>query len=354
MSDHKETKKVFRPVMVTEKKIVDDKLIGVPGYVYFTSDTHKIFLGEQDGSIKQMSESKGVFYGKKEIEEDNSGNTPNPIVEFSKEEIEGEKLPEVDDLILNIDGCFYRVTDVLDEFTVKTNRLTLQGTGIGGSGGGGGDATASLRITAVGGNIKYFSREAKKASISLIAYSSDAANYISTVECSYDKDFATLFATYSVSHPMEVAYEIDIIKEIATIESGKKIYVRVTDKYGGTRSLTYTINIVSLSLTTTQNELFSVTGDSTSYICSVGGTRDNSLIRTLHYDLQNESGSTIYSETKVLENNEASNIYKTINLTTVPHGAYTLKVYFIGIIAGVEIRSNELIHKLLRYRADVG
>jgi hypothetical protein len=58
----------------------------------------------------------------------------------------------VDDLILNIDGCFYRVTGIEDEEIIRTERLTLQGTGTGGGGGsGGGGTAANLRISHYGG-----------------------------------------------------------------------------------------------------------------------------------------------------------------------------------------------------------
>ena len=55
----------------------------------------------------------------KEIEYDNSGITPDPNVTFYLEEIEGNEIPEVDNLILNIDGCFYRVKSVSDEEIVN-------------------------------------------------------------------------------------------------------------------------------------------------------------------------------------------------------------------------------------------
>jgi hypothetical protein len=72
-----------------------------------------------------MGYETGIFYGLKEIPVDGSGNAPDPDVIFVSNEIEGNRLPNVKDLILNQDGCFYRVTTLIDEFTVKTTRLTL-------------------------------------------------------------------------------------------------------------------------------------------------------------------------------------------------------------------------------------
>jgi hypothetical protein len=78
-----------------------------------------------------MCSATGFYYGTKEIPKDNSGAKPDPNVNFHITEIEGSTIPEIDDLILNIDGCFYRVKGI-EEDTIKTLRLTLQGTGGGG------------------------------------------------------------------------------------------------------------------------------------------------------------------------------------------------------------------------------
>jgi hypothetical protein len=110
------------------------------------------------------------------------------------DEIEGEELPEVNDLILNTDGCFYRVTDILDEVSVKTTRLTLQGTGTGGGSGGGGESGApSFIISAPSGTTRYYSSESKKATVDFRGRSSDSANVIRSIECSFDKNFNTIF-----------------------------------------------------------------------------------------------------------------------------------------------------------------
>jgi hypothetical protein len=51
------------------------------------------------------------------------------------------------DLILNSDGCFYRVESVSEE-SIATVRLTLQGTGGGGGGSSSGSSTSySINVT---------------------------------------------------------------------------------------------------------------------------------------------------------------------------------------------------------------
>jgi hypothetical protein len=57
--------------------------------------------------------------------------------------------PLKNDLILNQDGCFYKVLTV-DPEGINTVRLTLQGSSVGGSGGGGatgGGSSYSLNVS---------------------------------------------------------------------------------------------------------------------------------------------------------------------------------------------------------------
>ena len=105
------------------------------GKVYFSTDTKKIFLAKNN-ELLSMGGNSGIFYG----------NQPIPEIPdfteliFERQYIEGENTPNVDDLILNNDGCFYRVTDIFEENgqeIFKTKKQTLQGTGGGGGTGGG-------------------------------------------------------------------------------------------------------------------------------------------------------------------------------------------------------------------------
>ena len=352
MPDIKQTGSAFLPVQCTEENMF--RTSAIDGHIYFTTDTQKLFMGHES-KFMEMCAAKGFYYGQKNIEYDDSGNEPDPTVDFFIEEIEGGKLPEVDDLILNIDGCFYRVTSLLDTETVRTTRLTLQGTGGSGGGGGGGGTVANLRISHYGGQNKYFSSEAKEAELGVIAYSDDTANYISSIECSFDQDFTNNFLVVNnLTHELEKPYYVDISKQLNKISSkGTKIYLKVIDKYGASRSIFYTVSIASLQLTTSQSELFGVTSDTFDYRCTVGGSLDLES-RIIHYDLYDENGENIYSTTYELESNQIGTITRTINLSSVGHGSYTLKVKIAGIVSGTDIVSNELVHKLLRYQSIIG
>ena len=137
------------------------------GRMYFALDTKKIYVDcdfeTSDGQTIQdrlsFGGNGGIFYGQKDFNEDEEGESR---YEFWLELGDLEKMDEipcVDDLILNKDGCFYRVVAVEQKHretyqetetgeiivveseelytVINTEKLTIAGSG----GGGGGAAT---------------------------------------------------------------------------------------------------------------------------------------------------------------------------------------------------------------------
>lgn len=131
-----ETDSVFRPVRCLEDDI--DPVKGKPsvnGFVYFTTDTKKIYLGVPEGKYIMMGGSSGVFYGSRQLTDDEKYGD-EAFFSFTPEEIDGNAIPAMDDLILNIpDGGFYRVLQVSNT-DIQTQRLVI-------AGGGGGNGTGN-------------------------------------------------------------------------------------------------------------------------------------------------------------------------------------------------------------------
>lgn len=120
----------FRPVQGTENKI--KSLTPTNGWLYFATDTKKIYCGKNNEFIP-MGGNSGIYYGTRPLTEDEKYGE-EVLFTFSIEQIEGDQIPVTDDLILNLpDGGFYRVLDV-SEAEVYTRRLAIAG------GGGGGPA----------------------------------------------------------------------------------------------------------------------------------------------------------------------------------------------------------------------
>ena len=118
------------------------------GRLFFATDTKQIMLdcdftdSEANNYNKRITfgGSTGIHYANRTFTED---EIAADLYVFSildgDIDQEGEELPEIDDLILNVkDGSFYRVTRRDEtELTVEATKLTISGSGGGGSGGGG-------------------------------------------------------------------------------------------------------------------------------------------------------------------------------------------------------------------------
>jgi hypothetical protein len=104
--------------------------------MWFALDSKRIYYSDGE-SFLSMGGNTGIYYGNMTLEEaPDSGQTD---FNFSLMDIDGNqfvenenyKIPNKDDLILNIpDGCFYRVTqidDFSDDIIIKTEKLTIAG-----------------------------------------------------------------------------------------------------------------------------------------------------------------------------------------------------------------------------------
>jgi hypothetical protein len=99
------------------------------GFVYFATDTKKIYLDTAQDRLS-MGGNTGIHYA------DSDQPTDGEEFVFSINDMESGEYPNINDLILNTDGCFYKVEE-LDKIDgeIKTVKLTIAG-----SGGGGGSS----------------------------------------------------------------------------------------------------------------------------------------------------------------------------------------------------------------------
>lgn len=142
------TKIKFRPVRGLSADILATEYN--EGYVYFATDTKKIYMDSNGQAKIPMGGNSGIYYGT--MKEDETPDTGQVEFIFSFSEIEGNEdpsrpnIPNIDDLILNIDGYFYRVTYVdTDNEELRTDRLNVAGSG-GGGGSGSGPSVGSIQF----------------------------------------------------------------------------------------------------------------------------------------------------------------------------------------------------------------
>ena len=152
-----DSKTRFRPAYGTESKIVETDFH--EGWVYVASDTGKIFI-DSDGVRRQIggsgsggSGSSGIVWGYGDEELDtirkatDDASDGDPVYYFNASAVEGGSIPDVDALILNSDGRFFRVTDnaISAERFFTVELIAVSGGGSGG--GGGGQTQVDLSLT---------------------------------------------------------------------------------------------------------------------------------------------------------------------------------------------------------------
>ena len=357
----------FLPVSGPNELIAAQKPLG--GELYFTTDTQKIYLGTSDGKKILMGYDTGIFYGEKEIPKNLTGTPADPNVSFYLNEISGDRLPLVDDLILNIDGCFYKVTDVIDEYSVMTKRLTLQGTGSGG-GGGTGDNTSSADNFTV--SIKdgvydhVFSSATDHMYVEFMGnYRGTDDNCITQITFSIkrngvveDEPFYAVTNDYSFNN----WHRIDLIDYIDLFNQNRTTVVMTAyDKYGLPRTpqKDLTIRIVELSISKTVDDLIYSESKDYTYACQVSGATQGISKKWRVYNFYEEKKPDV-SVLEIIEEdidvNDEGNLTAGLNLAGLSHGNYIMTVQAFAKIANstVEVKSNILTHKFCYFDQNVG
>ena len=136
-------RKRFVPVRGKEDNILASALGFNDGYLYFATDTGRIYLDYIDengtkvaralvGSSAGGAGNSGIFYANYILSADEKLEE-SIIFPFSS--IEGTNYPQKDDIIINIsEGSFYRVTQSSPLYAqVSATRLTIAGSGGGSS-----------------------------------------------------------------------------------------------------------------------------------------------------------------------------------------------------------------------------
>jgi hypothetical protein len=147
----------FRPIIGTEQKILNIPEVYRNGLFGIASDTNRIYYGD-DGRMHLIGSKSNIYYGNMHLTETPDANQSEFL--FTLEEIEGNEsienndyiIPNESDLILNTDGCFYKVLEVIvdgNSTVLNTKKLTIAGSGGGGGNtpGGGSSSTVFNRIT---------------------------------------------------------------------------------------------------------------------------------------------------------------------------------------------------------------
>ena len=140
---------IFQPFRGTEEIIRNHPKID--GYVYFAYDTGNIYLDKDGGRYPLGGNSTGIIYA--------NGNESTIVKKYPDNEEDdtyvitaialenSAVLPQVNSLIVNSDGRFFRVIDV-DKIasTIEATLIAVSGTGGGGGGGSVTPVTADVNF----------------------------------------------------------------------------------------------------------------------------------------------------------------------------------------------------------------
>ena len=222
------------------------------GQVYFATDTKRIYMdaylnGQPQNKIPMGGGNSGIYYASK-------GFTDSSDVSFALADIEGDELPNVNDLIINYNSSnelrdgFYKVITVdATNNVVETAYLPVGGGGTGGSGSAGGGKILITPITPMTGITT--SEKGYKIKYSLEAYNNAGAAVPNTGRATF------IINGSSVDGGMVVhgnTYEFDVSQYLSSIKDMNTITLKVVIDTGGVvadvQTYTWTVKCVDLKV----------------------------------------------------------------------------------------------------------
>lgn len=343
------TKVQFRPIRGTEQSILSNPAFR-DGAVYYATDSGKLYLDDPDSKRRiLMGGNASVFYGTMNINYDIIDSNQTEF-DFKASEIEsplaasgGDSddvafnpiLPNLGDLILNKDGCFYRVIEIDDTdpdyIILKTTRLTLQGTGGTGSGGtgGGGEVEGVGKI-----EYKWITPTTASAlyqhpftiDFDFKAYDADGeltSGYYALYLISGDKK--TQIPTAGVTFPIDMTQtnHADITQYLTSPGVTYRIRIEAFGDIGASdmdvRTKTFNITPTQINLSWTGNRSDEVNNSEASYTLDWDISGGTGIAKQTHIKINGQDIPAI--ENSVTE--------FTFNPTTygMTHGAYPIEMY---------------------------
>lgn len=344
-SENKEI--AFRPVRCSEKQLSGKT--AVDGFVYFTTDSKKIYCGVGENFVP-MGGNSGIYYGTRTFTEDETGTTQTDFV-FLPGHIDGGELPQLNDLILNSDGCFYRVVS-LNENQCVGRRLTVAGSGGGPAGPGGntGGSSAPSLVDQYNGATVYFNVN-KPDTMKMYFKATSLVpenNYIRKLRIIIG---ANEIIEDNLSHQFDRDIEFDLNKYIKYLNTSgaNTISIEATDAFGGTSYKLFLYpTLVNLALETKAPAILKVDltdgegGDYVPYFATPKGgsnLKDRNLV--VKITPLNDLNNILYQESIKVSN--TAEIPININMKDISnpvHGVYYMSVVYEAYVNG---QNGELI-----------
>lgn len=220
-----------------------------------------------------------------------------------------------------VDGAY--VEDGVAYFTSNNNVLfSITGIG-GGGGGGGGEASSTVVLQNLTGWISKTISANSSCSLSL--------TWSSTMD-GFDTGSGTLSVQIRGVNVLTKAvdqgeFSVDVAKYLQS--GSNRVRVAVTDAYGTTKSIIFTITVISLSITSTFDQGLVRTGNfDVSYTVTGAGDKN------VHFKLDGTEVAT-----DLVQTSGRQSIH---TFSKLSHGAHSLEIYATATIDGEDVESNRI------------
>lgn len=216
-------------------------------------------------------------------------------------------------------------------YMTSNNEVVVGPLGPFSGGGGGGGGTGNNAVLTVSNTSGWLSK----------SIASGAVCEISVTWSSLEDELPTGNGTLKVTVNGLVKTTQDVAQGAVTVDISKylstganMVKVNVTDAYGNSRTINYSVSVVDVSVSSTFDASVPYSGPITYVYAPVGN-----VTKTMHFVLDGTQIGTAEVS--------ASGRQQSYVIPAQTHGAHSLLVYFTATVDGVEIKSNELYYELI-------
>lgn len=231
-----------------------------------------------------------------------------------------------------VDGLLYKGKML---YLTSKGNIVSEGVEIVGGGGGAGPSSLEVKLQMLNDTNTFYISENQSAVLNFIFSSIEYGSTTGQCTCNIYRQGVH---KYSSKIPNNEPVELDI-KEYLSV-GYNEITVECIDLYGTKKQLVYSVNVVSLEITSTFNDANVISGDYFSFNYNQTGNID----KQVHVVINPGEGE--YHFTKDLK--KGANKQQVIDdIPTLNHGSYPMEVYMTATVGEDTIYSNRLYYDVM-------
>ena len=305
----------------------------VDGHLYFATDSGKIYLDYKGERITMGGSGASLYYA------EDLGVEANAARRYliKRAAVPGEANVKIDDLIINADGCFYRVYSIETEVFI-CDRIAVSGTGGGGgSEGGGGTGAAAMTIECL--------TETGAPPLTYIYGQSSKVPFRVTTTYSARVCSATVTFVSDIYGSKTITYENIPIGQQYDLEIGSHVFegaqsiTLVFQCFGGSPKELFIGGVQGIQLQLKKSKDFNpklVREDDLPFVCVPVGT----IPKTLVIEIDGEE----YGQFKIPANVSDGN--HTESIRAQKHGRHALSAYLVAELNGVSVATDPIEYEV--------